>query len=42
MLGELFYLGEERLKGNTFVAKDGLPLQKLDIPRRGFYLWLLK
>ena len=24
------------------MAKDGLPLQELDIPRRGFYLWLSK
>ena len=37
---ELFYLGGGRLKGNTLVAKNGSPLHKLDIPRRGFYLWL--
>ena len=42
MSGELFYLGGGRLEGNTLVAKDGLPLHELDIPRRGFYLWLSK
>ena len=41
MLGELFYLGGGRLNGSTLVAKEGSPLHKLDIPRRGFYLWLL-
>ena len=41
ILRELFYFNGERLEGNTLVAKNGLPLYKLNIPRRGFYLWLL-
>ena len=40
ILRELFYFNRGRLEGSTFVAKNGLPLYKLNIPHQGFYLWL--
>lgn len=40
MSGELFYLGGGKLKGSTLIGKDGAAIHELNIPRRGFYLWL--
>ena len=41
ILGELFYFGGGGLNRSTFIANNNTPLYKLNIPRRGFYLWLL-